>query len=226
MLSISRDFIQQQPLVEWTGSIKILNTMAEMKAAVKEIMKEVQSSNCRHLGMDTETKPVFKCGHYNPTALIQLATATDVYLFRICKLPKHSFAPLIPILTNPNILKTGVGIHGDVKDLQRIIHFEPAGFVDCSDASFRILQISNRGLAALAAHFLHGRLCKKQTMSNWAVEPSLSPRQIRYAATDAWISRQVHIRISEAVQAASASATLSTRPLTLTSDTCPAFPSI
>jgi ribonuclease D len=228
MLSISRDFIERQPRLEWTGSIKILNTRAEMKAAVQEILEACQSSQCHHLGMDTETKPVFKRGHYNPTALIQLATDKDVYLFRICKLPNHSFEPLIPILTNPNILKTGVSIHGDVKALQRIIHFEPAGFVDCSDAAFRTLNIQNRGLAALTAHFLHGRLCKKQTMSNWAVEPNLSPRQIRYAATDAWVSRQVHIRISEAVvQSATASTTLSTRlPRTPSSDTSPAFPSI
>jgi hypothetical protein len=59
MLSISRDFIQQQPLLEWTGSIKILNTMAEMKAAVKE---DYEGSSKFEL-------PSFGNGYRNKTSL-------------------------------------------------------------------------------------------------------------------------------------------------------------
>jgi ribonuclease D len=37
------------------------------------------------------------------------------------------------------------------------------------------------------------RISKKARLSNWAA-PQLTPDQIAYAATDAWISRELYLR--------------------------------
>ena len=44
------------------------------------------------------------------------------------------------------------------------------------------------GLRPLAAHLLGGRVSKTWKVTNWE-NPELKEAQIRYAATDAWISR-------------------------------------
>jgi len=188
-IEICKMKISNSRIIAWEGPVKVLLTMPEMTSAVKEIL----ASGEKHLGFDTETRPNYKRGGFNPTALIQLATAKTVYLFRICKLPGHNFDPLLPILTNPSILKTGVSICEDVKDLCRIQHFQPAGFVDTTEITQKVLGIKNGGLRALAVHFLDGRITKGAQMSNWACN-HLDPQQIRYAATDAWVSREIHVR--------------------------------
>ncbi|KAJ8084318.1 hypothetical protein PM082_003087 [Marasmius tenuissimus] len=70
-----------------------------------------------HVGLDIEWKPNFlKNAPENPVALVQLATATSVYLFHLSRLT--SFPPsLRSLLQNPKILKTGVGIQNDVNKL-------------------------------------------------------------------------------------------------------------
>ena len=40
------------------------------------------------------------------------------------------------------------------------------------------------------------RISKNEQCSNWA-NKELSPRQIRYAATDAWASRALYLRMLE-----------------------------
>lgn len=179
---ISKAEINQLPLIAWEGEIRILETVEAMAAAVAELMHE------RHLGFDTETRPTFKKGQYYPPALIQLATEDCVYLFRISK--TETLAPLLPLLESPDILKTGVAIKDDVKELRAMEDFQPAGFVEIADITVK-LGYENRGLRALAGLLLGGRISKAAQVSNWA-RPELDQKQIRYAATDAWISREIY----------------------------------
>ena len=53
------------------------------------------------------------------------------------------------------------------------------------------LGYGNRGLRALAGLMLQGRISKAAQVSNWA-RPELDDKQVRYAATDAWISREIY----------------------------------
>jgi ribonuclease D len=46
---------------------------------------------------------------------------------------------------------------------------------------------------ALAALFLEIRIPKGAKTSNWAAR-QLSPQQITYAATDAWVCRELYLR--------------------------------
>ena len=174
---ISKAEINELPLIAWEGEIQILETTEEMAAAAAVLAKE------SHLGFDTETRPSFKKGDYSPPALIQLATEHCVYLFRISK--TGTFDPVLPILKSPDILKTGVAIKDDVKELRAM-----EGFVEIADITVK-LGYENRGLRALAGLLLQGRISKAAQVSNWA-RPELDKKQVRYAATDAWISREIY----------------------------------
>lgn len=181
---INKAEINDLPLIAWEGEIRILETVEAMQAAVAELASE------DHLGFDTETRPTFKKGDYYPPALIQLATADCVFLFRISK--TETFEPLLPILESPDILKTGVAIKDDVKELRAMEDFTPGGFVEIADITAK-LGYENRGLRALAGLLLEGRISKAAQVSNWA-RPELDDKQVRYAATDAWISREIYSR--------------------------------
>jgi ribonuclease D len=184
---ISKAEINELPLISWEGPIEMLNTLEEMTEVVERLKNET------HLGFDTETRPTFKKGDYYPPALIQLCTADTVYLFRISKI--KTLAPLLPILESTTILKTGVAIKDDVKELRALEDFQPGGFIEIADITVK-LGYENRGLRALAGLLLGGRISKAAQVSNWA-RNELDDKQIRYAATDAWISRELY---SKAIQ--------------------------
>ena len=179
---ISKAEINELPLIAWEGEIQILESAEEMEAAASILANE------SHLGFDTETRPSFKKGDYYPPALIQLATEHCVYLFRISE--TETFDPLLPILESPDILKTGVAIKDDVKELRAMEDFTPNGFVEIADITVK-LGYENRGLRALAGLLMQGRISKAAQVTNWA-RPKLDNKQVRYAATDAWISREIY----------------------------------
>jgi ribonuclease D len=181
---ISKAEINELPLISWEGRIEILTTVDEMTQAVEKLRHETV------LGFDTETRPSFKKGEYYPPALIQLGTLECVYLFRISL--SKTLAPLRPLLESESILKTGVAIKDDVKELRKMEDFQPAGFVEIADITLK-LGYENRGLRPLAGLLMQGRISKAAQVSNWA-RPELDQKQIRYAATDAWISRELYVR--------------------------------
>jgi ribonuclease D len=179
---ISKAEINELPLIAWEGEIQIVESVEKMEAVATTLANE------SHLGFDTETRPSFKKGDYYPPALIQLATEHCVYLFRISE--TETFDPLLPILESPHILKTGVAIKDDVKELRAMEDFTPNGFIEIADITVR-LGYENRGLRALAGLLLQGRISKAAQVTNWA-RPKLDNKQVRYAATDAWISREIY----------------------------------
>ena len=144
---ISKDELNALPLIFWEGRIEILNTVEAMEAAV-DILKDKSP-----LGFDVETRPCFKKGEYYPPALIQVGDEDCVYLFRICK--TKTFAPLLPLLESAAVLKSGVAIKDDVKELKAMADFNPSGFVEVTDIT-RPLGYENRGLRALAGLLLKG----------------------------------------------------------------------
>ena len=147
------------------------------------------------LGFDTETRPVFKKGRSNPTSLIQLAGEKGVYLFQLNRI--ETIEPLLPLFENAEIVKTGIGIADDIKALQKLHPFEPKGFIDSASLSSS-LGIINTGLRPLVALFLKKRISKGAQTSNWAAN-QLRENQIRYAATDAWVSRELYCKLQTLV---------------------------
>ena len=188
---ISKAEINELPLLAWEGPIELIDTIPEMEKAVERLTEEGL------LGFDTETRPSFKRGEYYPPALIQIATAEKVFLFRISK--TKSLEPLLPILESPDLIKCGVAIHDDVKQLRKFSDFEAGGFLEINRLT-QELGYENKGLRALTGLLLGGRISKAAQVSNWARD-QLDQRQIKYAATDAWISREIYLKALAEMQA-------------------------
>lgn len=187
LIHIDKDFISELPLLQYEGKIELITDEKAAKKAVKALSKEAI------LGFDTETRPSFSRGNSYLTSLVQLCGKKCAYLFRLdyC----GGVPVLFPIFENPEILKVGVAVKEDVLHLKKRAPFDDAGFVDASVYT-RKAKIENTGLRALCAYFLGGRISKNAQVSNWAAK-TLSEQQIVYAATDAWTSRKLFLKLQE-----------------------------
>ncbi len=183
--SIDKSVINELPLTKYEGNIKIIQNQDELGTAITNILNE------DILGFDIETKPTFKKGLSHNPSIMQIAGKNSVYLFYLKNFECYNL--IGKILSNANIVKTGVAIHEDIKKLQELIDFEPAGFVELSDIT-KGIGIINTGLRSLAAIFLNVRISKTVQISNWDRQP-LSNAQVHYAATDAWVSREIYVSL-------------------------------
>ena len=94
----------------------------------------------------------------------------------------------------------GVATGFDVRQLTEIIPFKARGFLDLEPLTDEC-GIKNNGLRSLTAIVLGFRISKSEQRSNWG-RVQLSERQIQYAATDAWVSREIYLRLMEALEKA------------------------
>jgi ribonuclease D len=187
-VKLGRDEINALPLFHYGGRITLVRTPEELAAAVKRMSRESV------LGFDTETQPCFRKGKTHAPTLVQLAGSNEVVLFHLKWQPLNQ--RLVSLFENPSIVKSGVAVHDDMRFLARVTPFIPRSVVDLGEIARRN-NIENRGLRGLAAAFLGLRISKGEQCSNWG-NRELSPRQIRYAATDAWASRAAYISMREA----------------------------
>jgi ribonuclease D len=185
--SISNDELSELPLNSFQGAIYLIENIEELNDALNYL------KNQPLLGFDTETRPSYSKGPNNPVSLLQLSTSDKAFLFRInlIGLPPG----LIKILSSPKILKIGVAIRDDIKILQRISHFKPAGFIELQEMVGEY-GIENFSLKKLSAIVLGIRISKSQRLSNWDAKELSEPQQI-YAATDAWVSLEIYSRLLE-----------------------------
>jgi len=184
-LHITKDEINRLPMKQYEGPVHLIRTLEEAEQAVAKLKKETL------LGFDTETRPTFRVGEYYQPSLLQLATGNEVFLFQI-KLT--GLTPgLREILSSPDIIKTGVSIRDDLGELRKLAAFEPAGFVELATHA-KQAHIKNLGLRGLAALLLGFRVSKREQTSNWA-KNELTESQIRYAATDAWLGREIYLHM-------------------------------
>jgi ribonuclease D len=180
---LEKSAINELPLIRFHGSIHMAEDAKSFKKFADRLTKQ------KILGFDIECKPNFKRGPNNPPALLQIATADQAFLFRLY--PVMRLGPLKKILEDPGIIKTGVAIKDDVYNLKKIEEFEAAGFEDLAPLA-QSLEIEQTGLRNLTAIFFSHRLSKSAQLSNWQKRP-LSTSQMNYAATDAWISRELYL---------------------------------
>lgn len=179
--------INAMPLKHYEGPVYVIRLLDDWKKALPDILSD------KILGFDTETRPTFRKGKTNDPALIQLATEKAVYLIQLAWIPLGSY--LTDILANPDILKVGVGISSDMRELSKIHEFNPAGLIDLGTIA-RQAKLSSQGLRTLAANLFGFRISKGSQCSNWSLM-ELSQKQIAYAATDAWIGRKIFLRMRE-----------------------------
>lgn len=185
--SITSEEVNKLPLQAFEGDIVLVEQDDDLNEAVQYLRKY------KILGFDTETRPSFKKGKVNDVALLQLAANSKTFLFRINKigLPEE----LISLLGDPEIVKVGAAIKDDIRGLQKINDFDANGFIELQDyvSKFGIESFSLKKLSAIVLDF---RISKRQQVSNWEAE-ELSPGQLKYAATDAWVSLKIFEKLKE-----------------------------
>ena len=184
---LSKTEINSLPLRYYNGPIRIIQTAEQAKDACTILIKE------KLLGFDTETRPAFNKGQSYLPSLLQLAGTKVVYLFQLskCGLPDS----ITNLLSNVNIIKSGVAIDQDLIELQQILNFEPGGFIDLGEIA-RSKGLPHHGLRGLAAYLLNFRISKSSRTSNWSAN-QLTKKQIRYAATDAWLGRELYLKYKQ-----------------------------
>jgi ribonuclease D len=182
---IEKEDLHSLSNVVFSGNIKVVNKLSEAGKAVEHL------SESELLGFDTETKPAFRKGQKHKIAILQLSSDTTAYLFRL-----HAIGIpdcLAKLLENEAIKKIGVAIHDDIKGLQRIRRIKPDGFIDLQ----RIVAnygIQDKSVQKLAAIVLNARISKGQRLTNWE-NAYLTDQQQLYAATDAWVCREIYVNL-------------------------------
>ncbi len=182
----SSEEINTLPLRQYEGPIHIVSE----DAAVPDMMLALHRE--RVLGFDTESRPSFQRGQSFPVSLLQFATVDACYLVQIQRLEHPE--RIWEIFGAADVIKTGVALQQDLRKLGDMADVQPAGFVDLATIATR-MGFKKTGLRGLAAAILGIRVSKGAQRSNWARE-DLTEAQIRYAATDAWVAREIYLAIA------------------------------
>ena len=191
-ISISPEEIGRLELASFPGEIHVIDSLGEEFGKAISYLKRQKV-----IGFDTETRPS-PDQRSNGTALLQLSGAEKAFLFRIKPMggiPRR----LCAILANPNIVKVGAAIHDDVSGLQRFAGFQPQNFVDLQKIGWEY-GIRDKSVKKMTAIILGFKISKAQQLSNWEAE-KLSESQQRYAATDAWVCREMYIKLLDSPKA-------------------------
>ncbi|MFA5083636.1 MAG: 3'-5' exonuclease [Hydrogenophilaceae bacterium] len=181
--AISREDIAALPIRRYEGEVCLVATPEALAQAMADICQE------RVLGFDTETRPAFRKGESHLPCLVQVATARAVYLFQLRQVDCSS--ALAEVLAEPGIVKAGVALAHDLRQLNQVFPVAASSVLDLGLVARRN-DIDQTGLRNLAGIFLGIRIPKGSRTSNWAA-PRLTPAQIVYAATDAWVSRELYL---------------------------------
>lgn len=184
---MTKEQINTHPIRKYEGHIHLIRNPERVEQAVRQLEKE------KVLGFDTETRPTFRTGESYLPSVLQLVGEQAGYVFQLqhCRLSP----PLLRLLANPEIVKAGVALGRDALELNRLASFTPAGFVDVGELA-KQAGCTHHGLRGLATLLLGFRVSKKCQTSNWA-RPTLTRAQIEYAATDAWVGRELYHKLQE-----------------------------
>lgn len=187
-ISISPEEIEKLEPASFPGKIKVVDCLGlEFLKAVRYLRKQ------KVLGFDTESRPCFSPGqpHYG-VSLLQLSGQDKAYLFRI-KLIGDIPKQLRAILSDESIIKVGAAVNDDVRGLEKHHDFQPKAFVDLQKMVWEY-GIKDKSVKKMAAIILGIRISKTQQLSNWEAE-TLSDAQCAYAATDAWVCREMYMKL-------------------------------
>ena len=185
--SITPQELEKLEFASFPGRIIVIDSVgAEFNRAIAYLRSQ------KVIGFDTETRPCF--GPNQPrygVSLLQLSGPEKAYLFRVKDMGMHR--RLCNLLADKRIIKVGAAIHDDIRGLQKLRDFQADGFVDLQKivADYGIRDKSVKKMTAIILGF---RISKTQQLSNWEAE-TLSEPQCKYAATDAWVCREMYLKL-------------------------------
>ena len=184
---IATEQIEKLPMAEFHGEITVVEREDQVFRKAIKTLREAKV-----IGFDTETKPCFVArAPKNHIALLQLSTEDNAYIFRLQQLglPKE----LVSILTDPSIIKVGAAVRDDIHGLNWYSNFEAGGFADLQTIAEKF-GIEEKSVRKMSAIILGIRVSKSQQLSNWE-SSKLSDAQLKYAAIDAWVCRQMYLKL-------------------------------
>lgn len=181
----NKEAIHELPQVLFTGRIIVITSEKKAEKAVDFLLKQ------SILGVDTETRPVFRKGQSYKVSLLQVATHDTCFLFRLNIL---GITPSIKrLLENKETKMIGLSWHDDLLALHKRSDFKKGNFIDLQDI-IGDLGIKDLSLQKLYANIFRQKISKRQRLTNWNNE-TLSEKQKQYAATDAWACIQLYEEI-------------------------------
>ena len=185
--SVTPQEIEKLEYASFPGKIYVIDSVgAEFNRAIAYLRSQ------KVIGFDTETRPTFTPSQPRyGVALLQLSGPDKAFLFRVNCMGMHR--RLCNLLASDKVLKVGAAIHDDIKGLQRLREYVPAGFVDLQKIVCE-WGIRDKSVKKMAAIIMGIRISKSQQLSNWEAE-KLSDAQALYAATDAWVCREMYLRL-------------------------------
>ncbi|QQX79421.1 3'-5' exonuclease domain-containing protein 2 [Shewanella sp. KX20019] len=157
------------------------------------------------VGFDTETAASFEKGrrNSNPISLIQIATTSHCYLFRMVGTNIVPFkAALAEVLAEQsNITKVGIGLRSDINSMKRDFGIVLNPILDLNWLMNQLGAAKQMGTVQMAATVLALKLpkSKRVTLSNWAIplNKPLSEEQVNYAAGDALAALDIYHALFE-----------------------------
>ena len=188
--SITPKEIEKLDYASFPGKIYVIDSVgSEFNRAIAYLRSQ------KVIGFDTETRPTFspEQPRYG-VALLQLSGPDKAFLFRINKMGLHR--RLCNLLASDKVIKVGAAIHDDIRTLQCKHAFVPSSFVDLQ----KIVSewgIRDKSVKKMTGIILGFRISKTQQLSNWEAD-RLSEAQCRYAATDAWVCREMYLKLQAA----------------------------
>ena len=188
--STPKQYISTLPKAEFQGKIVIIHSQREVKAAVDFLRKQTI------VGVDTETRPSFRRGLTYQVALLQISTLDICFLFRLNMIGLP--AELAQLLETPEILKIGLSLKDDISLLKRRAQFKPQGFIDLQDF-VKTMGIEDMSLQKLYANVFGEKISKSAQLTNWE-NTVLTESQKKYAATDAYTTLRIYLKLNELKQ--------------------------
>ena len=185
--SVTPQEIEKLEYASFPGKIYVIDSVgAEFNRAIAYLRSQ------KVIGFDTETRPTFTPSQPRyGVARRQRSGPDKAFLFRVNKMGMHR--RLCNLLASPKILKIGAAIHDDIRGLQKHRDFVAGGFVDLQKIVWE-WGIRDKSVKKMAAIILGIRISKTQQLSNWEAE-TLNEGQCKYAATDAWVCREMYLRL-------------------------------
>jgi ribonuclease D len=158
--------------------------------AIAQAGREITAAGV--VGFDTESKPTFQVGERTRGPhLIQFALRDRAFLFQLDHHPE-CHALLAELLHSEQVLKVGFGLRNDRGQIRSRLGVNLRGILDL-DHIFRQRGYKGQiGVRAAVGAILQQsfRKSKRLTTSNWAA-PNLAPKQLLYAANDAYAALRV-----------------------------------
>ena len=179
---IDKETVSKLKKVVFYGKIIVIYTHQEAERAVDYLLSQPI------LGFDTETRPSFEKGKQYKCALLQVATTTSCFLFRLNQL---GMCPAVQrLLSDTKVTKVGLAWNNDILSLHQLGPFNQGTFIDLQDI-VKEIGIEDQSLVKIYANLFNERISKTDRLSNWERDV-LKDSQKVYAAIDAWACIRIY----------------------------------